>query len=102
MQFNKPATTFDDQIKLLQKRGMMITDTKTAKHYLSHLNYCRIGAYWLQHEADHGTHTFKKNTKCEDVVSLRDHISISTGRVLLLLITPPIIRSYQKPLSLTL
>lgn len=49
---------------------MVISDTKTAKHYLSHLNYYRIGAYWLQYEDDHDTHTFKPNTKFDNVIAL--------------------------------
>jgi len=70
MKFNKPAITFDDQIKQLQSRGMVISDTEAAKHYLSHLNYYRIGAYWLQYEAEHGSHTFKPNTRFENVIAL--------------------------------
>jgi len=70
MQFNKPATTFDDQIKLLESRGMVFGNKETAKYYLSHLNYYRIGAYWLHYETDHGSHSFKHGTRFEDVVTL--------------------------------
>jgi abortive infection bacteriophage resistance protein len=70
MQFNKPATTLDDQIKLLECRGMVFGNKKAAKHYLSHINYYRIGAYWLHYEADHGTHSFKPDTRFEDVIAL--------------------------------
>lgn len=49
---------------------MEIPDRDLARHYLSHLNYYRLGAYWLPFEADHATHTFKPGTHFDDVVSL--------------------------------
>lgn len=49
---------------------MLIPDHARARHYLSHLNYYRIAAYWLPFENDHATHTFKPNTNFEDVLSL--------------------------------
>ncbi|MDH5190051.1 MAG: Abi family protein [Gammaproteobacteria bacterium] len=70
MKFTKPATSFDDQIKILESRGMTIPDHGRARHYLSHLNYYRIGAYWLPFETNHSTHTFAKGTNFEDVLSL--------------------------------
>ena len=70
MRFSKPATTFDQQIDLLIERGMDIPDRDTARHYLAHLNYYRLGAYWLPFEADHTSHAFKPNTHFDDVVNL--------------------------------
>ena len=70
MKFSKPATTLDQQIDLLIERGMHIPDRDYARHYLTHLNYYRLGAYWLPFEADHATHTFKPNTHFDDIVSL--------------------------------
>jgi abortive infection bacteriophage resistance protein len=45
--FTKPATTYTQQVSILQQRGMTIADTKAAEFYLQHLNYYRLGAYWL-------------------------------------------------------
>jgi abortive infection bacteriophage resistance protein len=45
--FSKPATTDAQQIVLLQQRGMIIENPTEAEFYLQHLNYYRLGAYWL-------------------------------------------------------
>jgi abortive infection bacteriophage resistance protein len=68
--FTKPATTYAQQVAILQQRGMAIADTPTAEFYLQHLNYYRLGAYWLPFEADHATHQFKRGTCFEDVLNL--------------------------------
>lgn len=49
---------------------MAIPDRARARHYLAHLNYYRLGAYWLPFEADHDTHTFKPGTNFESVLGL--------------------------------
>lgn len=49
---------------------MVIPDHARARHYLAHLNYYRIGAYWLPFEADHSTHQFVPDTNFEDVLAL--------------------------------
>lgn len=61
MQFTKPPKTFDEQVTLLLNRGMEINDRERAKHYLGHLNYYRLAAYWLPFEQDHSSHSFKPN-----------------------------------------
>lgn len=66
--FNKPATTYTEQISLLRSRGMEIADEKEAAHFLEHLNYYRLGAYWLPFEADHASHRFRPGTKFHRVV----------------------------------
>jgi abortive infection bacteriophage resistance protein len=70
LKFSKPATTIDQQIDLLLSRGMEIPDRNYARHYLTHLNYYRLGAYWLPFESDHASHTFTPGTRFDDVVSL--------------------------------
>jgi len=49
---------------------MRVPDRDYAHHYLTHLNYYRLGAYWLSFESDHHTHTFSSGTHFDDVVSL--------------------------------
>ena len=68
--FTKPALAFADQVALLQRRGMIIADPERAEFYLRHLNYYRLGAYWLPFEADHGSHAFRPGTRFEDVLNL--------------------------------
>jgi len=68
--FNKPATTYAQQVTLLQQRGMDIIDVVEAEFYLQHLNYYRLSAYWLLFEADHTTHQFRPGTCFKDVLNL--------------------------------
>ena len=68
--FTKPATTFAQQVSLLQQRGMAIPDPARAEFYLQQLNYYRLGAYSLPFEANHVTHHFRAGTCFEDVVNL--------------------------------
>ena len=68
--FGKPATTYAEQVAKLEQRGMVVGDHQTAEFYLQHLNYYRLGAYWLPFESDHATHAFKPGTRFEDVLNL--------------------------------
>jgi abortive infection bacteriophage resistance protein len=56
MDFNKTALSIEEQIALLQSRGMIISDVAKAKMYLSNISYYRLSAYW---------HTLLKNPKTE-------------------------------------
>ena len=47
----------------------MIDDAAEAVFYLRHLNYYRLGAYWLPFEADHGTHAFRPGTRFAEVLN---------------------------------
>ncbi len=44
--YTKPYLTLDQQVALLQSRGMGIQDTSKAKHYLQRLGYYRLSGYW--------------------------------------------------------
>ncbi|MEO5354525.1 MAG: Abi family protein [Magnetococcus sp. XQGC-1] len=70
MRFDKPPKTFEEQVALLQSRGMVVDDEGSARHYLAHLNYYRLTAYWLPFEADHASHLFKPGTRFEAVLNL--------------------------------
>ena len=69
MEFGKPAKTFEEQLDLLIERGMIVEDRARAIHYLSHLNYYRLAAYWLPYEANRGPHEFVAGTTFEQVLS---------------------------------
>ncbi|MHB1344044.1 MAG: Abi family protein [Thermoleophilia bacterium] len=68
--FTKPATTHDQQVTLLEQRGMIVDDRDEARFYLQHLNYYRLAAYWLPFEADHGSHQFRPGTRFRHVLDL--------------------------------
>jgi abortive infection bacteriophage resistance protein len=72
MKFSKPATSIDDQIRLLRRRGMIVDDDDRARHYLKHISYYRLRAYWLPFEepAQNGDHAFRAETNFEDILNL--------------------------------
>ncbi|WP_404418839.1 Abi family protein [Marinospirillum sp.] len=70
MDFNKPATRWEQQVDLLRARGMVIPDAGRALHYLGHINYYRLTGYWLPFEADHATHQFTPGTTFDAVLNL--------------------------------
>jgi abortive infection bacteriophage resistance protein len=68
--FVKPATTHGQQLAKLEQRGLIIEDPCLAEFYLKHLNYYRLGAYWLTFEDNHIEHTFKPGARFNDVLNL--------------------------------
>lgn len=71
----KRATTIVEQIALLKKRGMSITDEKKAEEILMDIGFYRIGFYAFPFEKtfpelENRTHEYKENTSFEDVVDL--------------------------------
>lgn len=69
------AKTIDEQITLLQNRGMIITDIDKAKEVLLDVGYYRLGFYWFPFEipqapGNERTHVFKPDTKFDDAVKL--------------------------------
>ena len=49
---------------------MIVDDREAAEFYLQHINYYRLGAYWLPFEADHATRTFRPGTHFAQVLDL--------------------------------
>lgn len=68
--YNKPPTTFSEQVNKLVSRGLVIPDQSKAEFYLSQLNYYRFAAYCLPFEQDHANHRFRANTAFDDVLNL--------------------------------
>jgi len=68
--FAKPATSYTEQVAILELRGMDVDDRAAAEFYLQHLNYYRLSAYWLPFEATHTPHTFVPGTRFTDVLNL--------------------------------
>jgi abortive infection bacteriophage resistance protein len=67
--FAKPATTYSQQVILLQSRGMTFADPAGAEFFLEQISYYRLAAYWLPFEADHSTHQFQSGTTFEQVLA---------------------------------
>lgn len=47
MKYNKPSLSVDDQIKLLESRGLNINDILRTKRHLSNISYYRLSAYMI-------------------------------------------------------
>lgn len=73
MKFEKPSLSIDQQIALLERRGMAVPNRADAEHYLRHLSYYRLRAYWLPFEGEcevAGDHLFQKGTCITQAVRL--------------------------------
>lgn len=69
------ATSIDDQISLLESRGMVIKDKAKAKECLLDIGYFRLGFYWFPFEKTYPekearNHYFKEGTKLDYAVKL--------------------------------
>ena len=65
----KVATNIDEQIDLLESRGMLLGDREKAREYLLDIGYYRLGFYWHYFESD-DQHNFVENTKLETIRKL--------------------------------
>lgn len=70
MIYLKPPLIISDQIKKLQKRGLIIADIPIAEHYLINVGYYRLSGYWLTMQSDKANHIFKPNSTFENVISI--------------------------------
>ncbi len=70
MIYSKTSTAIQQQIVLLQQRGLIITDLVQAEHFLSNISYYRLAGYWWPMQSDKVNHIFKTNSKFEDVIAL--------------------------------
>lgn len=71
----KNATTVAQQISLLQKRGMQISDVEKAEECLLDIGYYRLGFYWFPFEQTfpcltYRNHQFKESSNFDDVIKL--------------------------------
>ena len=71
----RKASTLDEQIALLQSRGMIISDIENAKEILYDVGYYRLGFYWFPFEEtypkkDNRDHKFKPGTNFINAVRL--------------------------------
>jgi len=77
----KYATDIEEQIALLESRGMTINDKEKAKECLLDIGYFRLGFYWFPFEKTYPrktnrTHEFKEGTSFDYIhKSCRDKFS---------------------------
>ncbi len=70
MKYHKPPFTHEQQLDQLIQRGLACANRSAALHCLGHINYYRLGAYWLSFESDHATHAFQPGIRFDDVWNL--------------------------------
>jgi len=69
MKYSKPPLSIDEQIKLLESRGLIISDKTEAKRYLSNISYYRLSAYMYPFK-DLATDKFDGKITFEEIIDL--------------------------------
>lgn len=74
--YTKQATNYDEQIRLLRSRGLVINDEDKAREQLADIGYYRLGFYIFPFEMTYPaldyrrSHNVRQGTMMDDVVSL--------------------------------
>ena len=66
--YQKPWKSYQDQLALLQARGLIVADANAALAFLCHVNYYRFSGYCLTFEA--ARHVFAAGVSFEQVAAL--------------------------------
>lgn len=68
----KPWISYDEQIDLLRRRGMVIDDVDTALEELRMVGYYRLSGYWrfFQQDPAFGDNRFREGTRFTEIASL--------------------------------
>lgn len=66
----KQATTVEEQIALLEGRGMIISNRAKAREHLLDIGYYRLGFYWYYFLKDEESQQFYSNTDITDAIDL--------------------------------
>lgn len=79
----KPPLTIDEQINLLQHKGMIIGDHSLARSFLLHNNYYRLNVYFhkFMDELDH----YPEGTKFETIINIYENDQWLRNKLLFLL-----------------
>ena len=70
MDYDKQPINVDEQVALLQNRGLMIEDIATAKLQLRNISYFRIASYLRYMEEDRQFHHYKLGSTFEQAIDL--------------------------------
>ena len=65
--YKKEHKTFDEQLKLLKDRDLVISNDVYVLTKLQHINYYRLSAYFLP------------DTTFEDIINLRENLQVEKG-----------------------
>jgi abortive infection bacteriophage resistance protein len=68
MKYSKPPLSYEQQIDLLESRGLIIKDREKARNILRRINYYRLSAYCIPFQSSKDC--FSVNTTIEDIVEL--------------------------------
>ena len=69
MLYDKPPLTIEDQIMLLEQRGLIITKKEKVENYLSHISYYRLRAYTFPYQNNSDSnHPFKSNISFDKIL----------------------------------
>jgi abortive infection bacteriophage resistance protein len=68
--FAKPVLTLDEQISLLEGRGLTVPDRARARHYLNFIGYYRLCGYAKAFQTGNPGHAFVPGTSFEDILDL--------------------------------
>lgn len=68
MKFTKPPLSYQQQIALLETRGLSVPDHAHAEHYLKHISYYRLSAYALPYQQVKDV--FNEGTAFDDLLNL--------------------------------
>ena len=68
--YEKQPINIDEQLNLLQDRGLTIADLATAKLQLSNISYFRIASYLRYIEEDRELHKYKTGSTFEQAINL--------------------------------
>lgn len=60
----------EEQITLLESRGMKFREVDKAPHFLQNISYYRLKGYWWDMQSDKIDHTFAHGSYFEDVIDL--------------------------------
>jgi len=66
--FQKKTLSIDEQIQLLEARGLHVPDKEYARHYLQYISYYRLSIYARSLQQDTVNHQFYPNTNFNDVI----------------------------------
>jgi len=70
--FSKPALVIDDQITLLENRGLTVANRDLARRYLENISYYRLSGYtrYFADPADGAQEKFRASVSLDDVIRL--------------------------------
>lgn len=67
MSYIKPWLSYQAQLELLIKRGMVITDNSRALNYLERIGYYRLSGYWNAFRIRNSDKTFSDDFRVEQL-----------------------------------